>query len=425
MLRGGVSGVVTYFVILWTLTIVTLADSVGGDHMWCGLGLAEQVNSADLVARASVVSRSKVVGGSYLATFRIDKLLHSRDDDLMTKFLRLQLNTKRHNKKDPCNISAKVKPNNKYLVMVKKKGNKQVGIFASTAHFSFFSPPIKSTKKLIREVKSILGKTGDSGKGGDGIQKVRVRRGRRQQSSNPPEMTNLVPGVTTEVTSRTTGRKGRRSTTRLSCSARGNPPPTLYWTLNGKVIENSQNTKITTKNLSKFLRKSVLRLKGSVSRSSVHLQCHAYNAYGHTSKVKMGKTFKVSERKEKTETPKRRKSSNNRLNGFRKSPLKGLKSSRGRSRPGLMMTEDAIGIMTPLPDAGPLSSTRCPIPDFCMNGGTCQFYSTIGEQTCHCAKGYRGRRCERKYVSTTGSLGAHMSDKFPLCLLGMAHYPCQ
>ena len=85
---------------------------------------------------------------------------------------------------------------------------------------------------------------------------------------------------------------------------------------------------------------------------------------------------------------------------------------------------------------------RCPIPDYCLNGGTCQFYSTLGEQTCQwvlirnctwssnlkiiimlmlmlmlmmllmmtigamadlclcsrCAKGYRGKRCERKYV---------------------------
>merc|ERR550517_1548188 len=67
----------------------------------------------------------------------------------------------------------------------------------------------------------------------------------------------------------------------------------------------------------------------------------------------------------------------------------------------------------------PLLSSRCPIPDYCLNGGTCQFYSTLGEQTCQCAKGYRGKRCERKYVST-GNLGAHMSDRFPLCLLGIA-----
>ena len=37
--------------------------------------------------------------------------------------------------------------------------------------------------------------------------------------------------------------------------------------------------------LSKFLRKSVLKLRGSLQQSSVHLQCHAFNSYGHTSKV--------------------------------------------------------------------------------------------------------------------------------------------
>ena len=30
----------------------------------------------------------------------------------------------------------------------------------------------------------------------------------------------------------------------------------------------------------------------------------------------------------------------------------------------------------------PLYSSQCPVPEFCLNGGTCQYYSTIGEQTC-------------------------------------------
>ena len=30
----------------------------------------------------------------------------------------------------------------------------------------------------------------------------------------------------------------------------------------------------------------------------------------------------------------------------------------------------------------PLSSSSCPISEYCLNGGTCQYYSTIGEQTC-------------------------------------------
>ena len=38
--------------------------------------------------------------------------------------------------------------------------------------------------------------------------------------------------------------------------------------------------------ISKFLTKSVLKLRGPVERSAVHLQCHAYNSHGHASKVK-------------------------------------------------------------------------------------------------------------------------------------------
>ena len=30
----------------------------------------------------------------------------------------------------------------------------------------------------------------------------------------------------------------------------------------------------------------------------------------------------------------------------------------------------------------PLYSSECPIPDYCMNGGRCQYYSIIGEQSC-------------------------------------------
>jgi len=406
---------------------------VGVQHpLWCGLELGGQVEASDLVARASVVSKSKVQGGRYFATFRIDKLLYSSDQDLMTKFLRLELDNKQGADSSICSVFAKVKPNNKYLVMAKKKNEKKVGIFASASHYALVSPPVKSSKKLVKEVKSILVEAGNPGGGSGGSQRVRVRRGRGRQDVS--QVSQVAPSPQTpqvaqgggasgkEVLSRRRDRVGKKSRTRLSCSARGNPPPTLYWTMNGKKIENSPNTRIVTKKLSKFLRKSVLRLKGSVSRSSVHLQCHAYNAYGHTSKVKLGKTIQTDEKIVVEEpSPKRRKSSS-RFNGRIKSSLKGLKSGGGPSSPGLIA--GVHGMPVSLSRPGPLSSSNCPIPDFCMNGGTCHYFSTIREQTCHCAKGYRGRRCERKYASTTGNLGPAMSDRFPLCLRGLAHYPC-
>lgn len=397
------------------------STSSSPDHSWCGMSLVEQVEGADIVARASVVSRSRVEKGHYYATFRIDKLLHSSDVDLMAKFLRLKLETKSHRRKtssSQCNFSTKVKPNNKYLVMVKKQGQKkQAGIFANADHFSLFSPPLKSTKKLMREVKSIL--CDDCREEHEQSQRVRVRRGKGVQKE--------AQSVIEEGKVRK--RRVNKRTTRLSCSAKGNPPPTLYWTMDGKVIENSPTTKIVTKNLSKFLRKSTLKLKQSVSKRPVHLQCHAYNSYGHTSKVTVTKR-KKSEENKSTENSRKRKS-NSRLNAFRKS-ASGIKSAPllDKHVGGLMgelMRSRPLGVdlpNVPLPKQSPLYSTGCPIPDYCMNGGTCQFYSTIGEQTCHCAKGFHGRRCERKYVST-GNFGPRMSDKFPMCLLGMAHYPCQ
>ena len=45
--------------------------------------------------------------------------------------------------------------------------------------------------------------------------------------------------------------------------------------------------------LSKFLRKSILKLKPSVTNKSVKLQCHAYNEYGHTSQIKMTKPREI------------------------------------------------------------------------------------------------------------------------------------
>ena len=86
------------FVSLLILTVILMTNSVNGrehdvggllseeDNSWCGLSLKEQVKSANLVARASVVSRSRVDHGHYYATFRIDKLLHVSKDPILLIF---------------------------------------------------------------------------------------------------------------------------------------------------------------------------------------------------------------------------------------------------------------------------------------------------------------------------------------------------
>ena len=57
-------------------------------------------------------------------------------------------------------------------------------------------------------------------------ERVRVRRGRVQGAA---------------------GEEKEKTNTRLSCSARGNPPPTLYWTMDGKIVKNTHQTRIITK----------------------------------------------------------------------------------------------------------------------------------------------------------------------------------
>ncbi|KAI4490485.1 hypothetical protein M0804_003429 [Polistes exclamans] len=51
--------------------------------------------------------------------------------------------------------------------------------------------------------------------------------------------------------------------------------------------------------------------------------------------------------------------------------------------------------------AWPRQEQPCPIAgDFCMNGGTCLFFETVGEPACRCADGFTGLRCETKDIST-------------------------
>ncbi|XP_021917307.1 pro-neuregulin-2, membrane-bound isoform-like isoform X3 [Zootermopsis nevadensis] len=52
----------------------------------------------------------------------------------------------------------------------------------------------------------------------------------------------------------------------------------------------------------------------------------------------------------------------------------------------------------------PLYGMPCPVETFCLNGGTCFYYETVGELVCQCADGYKGQRCENKDVSNRGNV---------------------
>lgn len=374
-----------FLVLLLVTSLGDACDPWSHDGAWLAdPHTRHDLQSADLVATARVVSRSRSSHGSYSATFLLEKIMKNKvSKDLIQKFVRLRLETrkqhKEHFRSQGCG-HAKVKPNSKYLIMLRK--NNKDTFTMNVDGYSILSDPIKFKKKHLNQLKIILCDN-------CGRAKNREKRGRDTWSQG----------------------------TRLSCSARGNPPPTLYWTLNGKVVQNSVSTKIITKNISKFLRKSILKLKPSISNRSVKLQCHAFNDFGHASQVKMTKPIKIKKNLRRT------------------SKIKGLRNNLGKS-------STALGRLhyTHLADAtsdrrknhyfqgsnsigGPLRSSQCPIQDFCLNGGSCQYFGAIGEQICHCSRGYHGQRCELKYADT-GSRGSAMSDRFPLCLLGMAHYPC-
>ncbi|CAK9832200.1 Pro-neuregulin-2, membrane-bound isoform [Anthophora retusa] len=70
--------------------------------------------------------------------------------------------------------------------------------------------------------------------------------------------------------------------------------------------------------------------------------------------------------------------------------------------------------------AWPRQEQPCPIAgDFCMNGGTCLFFETVGEPACRCAEGFTGLRCETKDVISTGSVYNRRRAPFS-CKLGLS-----
>ena len=67
--------------------------------------------------------------------------------------------------------------------------------------------------------------------------------------------------------------------------------------------------------------------------------------------------------------------------------LLGSHQSQDRSVRHRTATEQIGGVKKLSQNVGvkklsPLASSSCPISEYCLNGGTCQYYSTIGEQTC-------------------------------------------
>ncbi|XP_052121833.1 protein vein isoform X3 [Frankliniella occidentalis] len=70
----------------------------------------------------------------------------------------------------------------------------------------------------------------------------------------------------------------------------------------------------------------------------------------------------------------------------------------------------------------PLVGRGCFFDAYCLNGGTCTYYDTVGELVCQCAEGYKGQRCENKDVINRGSMYRPLSY---FCKLGISNsYYC-
>lgn len=65
-------------------------------------------------------------------------------------------------------------------------------------------------------------------------------------------------------------------------------------------------------------------------------------------------------------------------------------------------------------------ASDCPIHSYCLNGGSCLYYHSIGELVCRCSEGFTGQRCQFKkamkfkYPGISGC-GAYGYDINQLC----------
>ncbi|XP_019889896.1 protein vein isoform X2 [Ooceraea biroi] len=147
-----------------------------------------------------------------------------------------------------------------------------------------------------------------------------------------------------------------RERVKLVCRTRGSPPPRVHWLKDGVPLHPRRGLRIQHKR-----RRSKVVISSAKPEDSGRYECVAESTSGH----------------------------------------------RASLAAQLLVAHD-----TRIPEtttaAWPRQEQPCPIAgDFCMNGGTCLFFETVGEPACRCAEGFTGLRCETKDVSSTGNM-----DKF-------------
>ncbi|XP_026671204.1 protein vein isoform X2 [Ceratina calcarata] len=146
-----------------------------------------------------------------------------------------------------------------------------------------------------------------------------------------------------------------RERVKLVCRTRGSPPPRVHWLKDGIPLHPRRGLRIQHKR-----RRSKVVISSAKPEDSGRYECVAESTSGHHASL-AAQLLVAHDRTQETTTA-----------------------------------------------AWPRQEQPCPIAgDFCMNGGTCLFFETVGEPACRCAEGFTGLRCETKDVSSTGNM-----DKF-------------
>ncbi|XP_069669126.1 protein vein-like isoform X2 [Periplaneta americana] len=138
---------------------------------------------------------------------------------------------------------------------------------------------------------------------------------------------------------------------KLLCRVKGNPLPTVIWYKDDVRIQPSKKTRIHTKK-----RRSTLVIQKMRPEDEGLYKCQAKSVTGQEDFKTARVTVISDDRPENTTT------------------------------------------------LWPLFAVPCPVDTYCLNGGKCSFYETVGELVCQCADGYKGQRCENKDVFNRGNV---------------------
>ncbi|XP_054166654.1 uncharacterized protein LOC128964121 [Oppia nitens] len=150
-----------------------------------------------------------------------------------------------------------------------------------------------------------------------------------------------------------------KGTLRLRCKVSGNPLPRVEWFRNGKRLRNRGRTVIR-----EHRHTSRLEIRRVNPSDGGYYECRAINVVSRHPSTAKHRVYII---KESSGSGKWQSSSSSTSTTTTRGPL--------------------------WPHVRP-----CPIPSFCLNGGTCTLYESVGEYVCQCADGYVGQRCESKDI---------------------------